>query len=95
VRPGDIVLLSSSPHGAPLIRSLYRRVLAAGGHPHLRVRFDGEAEALLKNGRDDQLEWVNPASAEDVERADVRIAVEADVNTRSLSSVDPARQSLY
>jgi aminopeptidase len=95
VRPGDIVLLSSSPHGAPLVRSLYRKVLSAGAHPHLRVRFDGEAEALLKSGRDDQLEWINPATVEDVERAHVRIAIEADANTRSLSSVDPARQAMY
>jgi aminopeptidase len=95
VGPGDIVLLSSPPLGAPLVRSLFRKVLAAGGHPHLRVRLDGEAEALLKTGGDDQLEWVNPATVEDVERADVRIAVEAEVNTRSLSGVDPARQARY
>ena len=95
VGPGDLVLLSSSPHGAPLVRSLFSKVLAAGGHPHLRVRLDGEAEALLKTGRDHQLEWVNPATVEDVERADVRIAIEADANTRSLSTVDPARQAFY
>ncbi len=95
VKPGDLVLLSGPPQGAPLVRSLYRKVLAAGGHPHLRVRLDGETEALLKTGGEEQLEWVNPATVEDVERADVRIAVEADINTRSLSGVDPARQSLY
>jgi aminopeptidase len=95
VRPGDLVLLSGPPQGAPLVRSLYRKVLAAGGHPHLRVRLHGETEALLKTGGEEQLEWVNPATVEDVERADVRIAVEADANTRSLSGVDPARQALY
>ena len=92
---GDIVLLSGSPHGAPLVRSLYRKVLAAGGHPHLRVRFEEEAEALLKTGSDEQLEWMNPATLEDVERADVRIWIEADTNTRSLSGVDPARQARF
>ena len=92
---GDIVLLSSSPHGAPLVRSLYRKVISAGGHPHLRIRFEEEAEALLKTGSDEQLEWMNPATLEDVERADVRIWIEADVNTRSLSGVDPARQARF
>ena len=92
---GDIVLLSGSPHGAPLVRSLYRKVLAAGGHPHLRIRFEEEAEALLKTGSDEQLEWMNPATLEDVERADVRIWIEADANTRSLSGVDPARQARF
>jgi aminopeptidase len=92
---GDIVLLSSSPQGAPLVRSLYRKVISAGGHPHLRIRFEEEAEALLKSGSDEQLEWMNPATLEDVERADVRIWIEADVNTRSLSGVDPARQARF
>jgi aminopeptidase len=95
VGAGDVVLLSSAPCGAPLVRALYRRVLAAGGHPHLRVRLDGEAEALLKLGSDEQLDWVNPLAVDDTERADVRIAIEADVNTRSLSGVDPARQARH
>jgi aminopeptidase len=95
VGAGDIVLLSSTPSGSPLVRALYRRVLAAGGHPHLRVRLDGEAEALLKLGNDEQLDWVNPLAVDDTERADVRIAIEADVNTRSLSGVDPAQQARY
>jgi aminopeptidase len=95
VARGDIVLLSSSPCASPLVRSLYRRILEAGGHPHLRVNLDGQAEALLKEGNEAQLEWINPAALEDVERADVRIAIEADVNTRSMSGVEPARQALY
>ena len=95
MRPGDVVLLSSSPCAAPLVRSIYRRVLEAGGHPHLRVSLDGAAETLLKEGNEAQLEWMNPATIEDVERADVRIAIEADLNTRSLSGIDPARQARF
>jgi aminopeptidase len=90
-----MVLLSSSPCASPLVRSLYRRVLEAGGHPHLRLSLDGQAEVLLKEGNEDQLEWINPAAVQDVEGADVRIAIEADINTRSLSGVDPARQARY
>ena len=92
---GDLVLLSSSPCASPLVRSLYRRVLEAGGHPSLRLSLDGQPEALLKQGSEAQLEWVNPAALEDVEGADVRIAIEADMNTRSLSGVDPSRQARY
>jgi aminopeptidase len=90
---GDLVLLSSSPSASPLVRSLYRRVLEAGGHPSLRLSLDGQPEVLLKDGSEAQLEWINPAALEDVERADVRIAIEADINTRSLSGVDPSRQA--
>jgi aminopeptidase len=92
---GDLVLLSSSPCASPLVRSLYRRVLEAGGHPNLRLSLDGQPEVLLKEGSEAQLEWINPAALEDVEGADVRIAIEADINTRSLSDVDPSRQARY
>jgi aminopeptidase len=92
---GDIVLLSSSPCASPLVRSLYGRVLEAGGHPQLRLSADGQGEVLLREGNEAQLEWINPAALEDVERADVRIAIEADINTRSMSGIDPARQARY
>jgi aminopeptidase len=93
VRPGDIVMLeAATPVAAPLIRALYARVLQAGGHPHLRIGVDGAVEALLTEGSDEQLDWLNPVRLEEVERADVRMSVEAETNTRSLTNVDPARQ---
>jgi aminopeptidase len=93
VRPGDIVLLESAPIAAPLLRALFRRVLAAGGHPHLRVEVEGAREALFTEGSNAQLDWVNPVRLEEIERADVRISVEADTNTRAFTGVDPARQA--
>jgi aminopeptidase len=93
VKPGDLVLLETTTLGTPLLRALYGRALAAGGHPQIRVALDGTMEALLTEGSDEQLEWVNPARREDFERADARISVDAAANTRSLSGVDPARQA--
>ena len=95
VREGDLVLIDADLPGAPLVGPLYRRVLEAGGHPHIRTEpIDGEAETLLQEGTDTQIEWLNPARMNDIERADVRIAVEAHSNTRALTGVDPARQAL-
>jgi aminopeptidase len=93
VQPGDVVLLETTPLAAPLLRALYRRVLASGGHPHVRMGLDGTVEALLELGRDEQLDWVNPMRREDVEVADARIVAEADSNSRRLSGIDPARQA--
>jgi aminopeptidase len=94
VEPGDLVLIESLPAAGSLVRALFRRVLEAGGHPQLRLALDGLAETLLTHGSDEQVAWVNPARREDMERADVRISVEAETNTRSLTAVDPARQAL-
>jgi aminopeptidase len=93
VRAGDLVVIDATPLAAPLVRETYRRVLAAGGHPQVRIAVDGVAEALLAEGNETQLGWLNPARREEVERADVRIVFEADSNTRALSGADPARQA--
>ncbi len=94
VQPGDLVVLEATPLAAPLVRETYRRVLAAGGHPEVRIAVDGVAEALLDDGNDAQLGWVSPARIEQIEHADVRIVFESEYNTRSLSDADPARQAL-
>jgi len=95
VGEGDLVVVDTSPLAAPLARALYRRVLDAGGHPQVRMSLGGATEALLSQGSDDQLEWVNPARKEDFERADARIAVEASWNSRDLTGIDPTRQAVY
>jgi aminopeptidase len=94
VREGDLVCIDTAPAAAPLIREIWRRVLEAGGHPHLRLDVDGAPELLLREGSDEQLTWVSPVRREEVERADVRIAIEADVNTRASSRLHPGRQAL-
>ena len=93
VKSGELVLLEGSVAVEPLIDELYRSVLKAGAHPVTRVELE-LTEFLLADGSDAQVEWVNPARREDIERADVRIVIEGATNTKSLSAVDPARQAL-
>ena len=93
VKSGELVLLEGSVAVEPLIDELYRSVLKAGAHPVTRVELE-LTEFLLADGSDEQVEWVNPARREDIERADVRIVIEGATNTKSLSAVDPARQAL-
>jgi aminopeptidase len=94
VRPGDLVVMEATPLAAPLVRELYRCVLAAGGYPQVNLNVDGVGESFLKHGTDEQLEWLSPARSERIERADVRIHVESDENTRSLTGIDPTRQAI-
>jgi aminopeptidase len=91
VGPGDVVTLETSTLAAPLTREIYREILAAGAHPLPRISIEGMTEELLKHGTDEQLDWVNPLRADDIETVDVRLVVEAYANTRRLSGIDPAR----
>jgi aminopeptidase len=52
------------------------------------------AEIVLTEGSDEQIEWLNPALREDIERVDVRIVVEGATNTKSMTGIDPRRQAL-
>jgi len=93
VKQGDLVCIDTGPAAAPLVREVWRRVLDAGAHPHLRLDVDGAPDLLLRDGTDAQLDWVSPLRKAEVERADVRIAIEAEVNTRGNTGVDPERQA--
>jgi aminopeptidase len=91
VKEGDLVCIDTDPAAASLVQAIWRRVLEAGAHPHLRVDLDGAQELLLREGNDAQIDWITPQRRAEVERADVRIAIEADVNTRANTTVDPER----
>jgi aminopeptidase len=93
VRAGDLVVIDTSSPAGDLARALFAAVLDAGGHPQLRLDLPGAVEALLREGTDEQLVWLNPAALEQSERADVEILVEAESNTRALSGIDPARHA--
>ena len=91
VQPGDLVTLETTTLAAPVVRELYRAVLRAGAQPLPRIAVEGMSENLLKYGNDEQLGWINPARADDIETVDVRIVVEAFANTKRLMGVDPVR----
>jgi aminopeptidase len=95
VEPGQVVLIEGPTIAEPLVYELYRETLRAGAHPLLRLAVDGMADALLLEGSEQQVSWVNPRFAEDVEQADVRIAIYATRNTKSLTNADPALQARF
>jgi aminopeptidase len=55
---------------------------------------DGLAEIMYKNGSDEQLQFLNPIDKFGVEKLDCSIGIWGDVNTRSLTNVDPAKMSM-
>jgi aminopeptidase len=95
IRQGELVTIEATALGAPVVRELYRQVLAAGAHPLPRIALESMTESLLELGSDKQLAWENPARADDIETADVRIVLEGPTNTKRLSGVDPERHAKH
>ncbi|MGI8475211.1 MAG: aminopeptidase [Thermomicrobiales bacterium] len=94
VKAGQTVAITGGVAAEPLLRAIYREVVLAGAHPVMLPTLTGLAADLLLHGTDGQLTRISPVERFMREQADVLINVLADTNTRSLSAVDPARQTI-
>jgi aminopeptidase len=92
---GQQITIEAPSAAAPLVREVYRRVLAAGAHPLPRIGIEGMVENLMLDGSDAQLDWVNPARRDDIEEVDARVVIMAPSNTRSLTQVDAAKEARH
>jgi aminopeptidase len=94
VNKGDVVVIEAPPVAEPLVIALCKAVIEAGGHPHIRMQPAIFEELLLRYGSDEQLKYVSPLDMHIMETMDVYIYIEGEINTRTLTNVDPARQAL-
>jgi len=88
---GQILRVDVPPVAAPLAVELYRAALRAGGHSYANVELEQLPEILVKKGNDDQLEFLSPIAAAEIEFVDAIVTVWAESNTRALSRVPPER----
>ena len=91
VKKGQTVRISGSPVAQPLIAELYRKVLAAGGHPLVRMTPDELAEIFYKTAGDEQLRYFSPITLFEIENVDCTIGIWADENTKALTTADPKK----
>jgi aminopeptidase len=94
VRPGDLVRINGPLAARPLVVAVYRAVLAAGGHPHVRMVPDECAEIKLEMGNPSQLGYEDPLDLFAAEKIDAAIGIWGQDNTKALSGTDPKKQAL-
>src|SRR3954463_8425636 len=75
VKPDQLVRISGPPAAMPLIVEVYRKALAAGGHPFVRMSPDETAEIFLKNATDAQLRFLNRIAMFETEKIDCNIGI--------------------
>jgi aminopeptidase len=93
VKEGETCVIEGPTAAEPLLAAVYEHVVEAGAHPVLTISLQGQLPTFFAHASDAQLEWVSPIAEWAAEKADCRIAVGADTNTRELSGVDPERQT--
>src|SRR4051794_26730970 len=77
------------------MRAVYREVIKAGGLPVVAPTFSGLGAIMLKNGSDEQITHITPLERFIRTEANVVINIMADTNTKSMASVDTAKQRLF
>lgn len=91
VKQGDKVFLNGTSETGPLFKEVYAQILLAGGHPLPLLGFSDLEEIIYRHGSDEQLTFIHPPSRLAVETYDASISISGTLNTKNLSSVDPAR----
>jgi aminopeptidase len=94
MQPGQLVSLVGPPLAEPLIVALYREVLRAGGHPCVLMAPEACTELLYRHGSPEQVGFLNPFEAREIEAVDVAVHVLATENSRALTGIDPGVQAL-
>ena len=87
------VAIMGWPEALPLMEAVYEVVLERRGLPMLLLDYALTDEILLKKGSPAQIAYVTPAHRLAFETFDALIKIRAESNTRTLSSVDSAKQT--
>ncbi len=95
VKKGDKVLVDSTTLAEPLLREVYREILRAGGHPHVRMMMRGQETILMDEAQDHQLSYVSPLYEKAMREFECYIYVRAPYNLRDTQDVDPEKRKIF
>jgi len=94
LKKGELFIIEGYTICEPLAMEVYKEALAAGANPVLMPIFETYKEILLKNGSEEQILYSNPLNLEMTKMADAKLSILSETNTRSLTSIDPAKLNL-
>jgi aminopeptidase len=94
VTKDELVVITGSSVAEPAIAAVFQAVLAAGGHPWVKMTSDRCKELHLKHGSAAQLRHTSPFEKHMMAKCQAYIAFWGESNTRALSNVKPANQAL-
>ncbi len=93
-KKGESVMIRGSYIAEPLIQSVYREVLKAGGHPFVMSDIRGLQKIYYDNATEEQLKYINPVVEFLTKNIDSTINIMAPFNLKSTQSVDPEKKKI-
>ena len=91
LQPGELFTLRTSPLAEELSLEVYKEAVKAGAHITIQNSLPGAEETFYKFASEAQLIHISPVRKLILETFDASLYIEAEHNTRSLSSIDPAK----
>jgi len=93
VKKGDHVFIRGDAQAQPLIKAVYETVLERGAYPLTRISVSGLQESFFKVATDEQLDYVDPFTKYEYEKADKFISIGAPYNVKNLARVDSTKMA--
>ncbi|RLF26720.1 MAG: aminopeptidase [Thermoplasmata archaeon] len=94
IKKGDLFIINGTVLTIPLVREVYRKALAAGAHPYVRLADEDFTEMFYKHASDQQLRYVSPLAKFEVKTIDARLSILGPRNTKNLTNTDPKKQAV-
>lgn len=91
VQKGEWVGILGDIDALPVLREVYRAVIARGGLPTLMLSDDVMTREFMRNANEEQIAWIDPSQRLYYEQADAYIRVGAPTNTRAMTNIDSKR----
>ena len=89
VQKGELTVIRTDSYlSQPLVKEIYKQVLLKGGYPVVRVGVDGLTEVFIKNASDEQLEYVDPMTELEYDKAKNFISIGAPLNVKNMARSD-------
>lgn len=93
IKPGDLVAITATTVAEPVVRELYELTLERGGLPHILFDLPDQDASFFAHAPEETLDWLPRFHQIAFEEFDVLFKVRSETNTRSLTGLDPARQT--
>jgi len=89
VKAGELTIIRTDSYlSQPLVKEIYKQVLLKGAHPVVRMAVDGLNEVYIKNATDEQLEYIDPMTEVEYDKAKNFISIGAPLNVKNMARFD-------
>ena len=89
VQKGELTIIRTDSYlSQPLVKEIYKQVLLKGAYPVVRMGVEGLNEVYIKNATDEQLEYIDPMTEIEYEKAKNLISSGAPLNLKNMARLD-------